>query len=103
MSQGPCAPSLLGRKDGGGARLYPFSMEGPMPDQDFLIDMTMAEIMARWPALIPVLMKERLLCVGCPISPFHTLADAAKEHGRDPEALFQLVLDEIRRIRAGPA
>lgn len=74
-----------------------------MPEQAFLIDMTMAEIMARWPAILPVLMKERLLCVGCPISPFHTLADAAEEHGRDADELLRVVSEEIRRIRAGPA
>ncbi|RIK83448.1 MAG: hypothetical protein DCC69_14130 [Hyphomicrobiales bacterium] len=46
-------------------------------------DMTMDEIMRRWPATIRVVLDHGMLCVGCPIAPFHTVEDAVREHGID--------------------
>ncbi|EKF19284.1 DUF1858 domain-containing protein [Nitratireductor pacificus] len=61
-------------------------------------DMSMDEIMRRWPATIPVILRHRMLCVGCPIAPFHTMADACREHDIDGSAFR----DAIRRaIGAG--
>jgi hybrid cluster-associated redox disulfide protein len=51
--------------------------------------MSMDEMMRRWPATVHVAINHRLLCVGCPIGPFHTLADAAREHGLDEAMLRQ--------------
>jgi hybrid cluster-associated redox disulfide protein len=56
--------------------------------------MSMDEIMRKWPATIRVVIRHHMLCVGCPIAPFHTLADACREHGVD-EAAF------LRAIRRG--
>lgn len=46
-------------------------------------DMSVDEIMRRWPATIRVMIRHRLLCVGCPIGTFHTVTDACEEHGLD--------------------
>jgi|JI10StandDraft_1071094.scaffolds.fasta_scaffold1295174_2 hybrid cluster-associated redox disulfide protein len=48
-----------------------------------LTDMNLSEIMNRWPPTIRVFIDRRMHCVGCPIAPFHTVADAADEHGLD--------------------
>lgn len=40
-------------------------------------DMTMDEIMRRWPHTIRIVIRNGMLCVGCPIAPFHTVSDAA--------------------------
>ena len=32
-----------------------------------------------------------LMCVGCPVANFHTLADAAREHNRDPAELLRIL------------
>ena len=45
-----------------------------------IIDLSLAEIMSRWPSTIRVFLDRRMHCVGCPIAPFHTLVDAAEEH-----------------------
>lgn len=76
--------------------------------QRALIDMTLAEIMSIWPATLPVFVRHRMLCIGCPISPFHTLADAAAEHGLDLGLLSAEVAaarggSPSGRIREGPA
>ena len=46
-------------------------------------DMTMDEIMRQWPATIRVVLDYGMLCVGCPIAPFHTIEDAVREHDAD--------------------
>lgn len=48
------------------------------PNVDF---MSVTEVMQNWPSTIRVFLDHRMLCVGCPVSRFHTLADSAREHG----------------------
>ena len=48
-------------------------------------DMTMDEIMRRWPATIRVVLRHGLLCIGCPIASFHTVSDTAHEHNLDED------------------
>jgi hybrid cluster-associated redox disulfide protein len=50
-------------------------------------DMSVDEIMRRWPATIRIMIRHRMLCIGCPIGIFHTVADAAAAHAMD-EAAF---------------
>lgn len=41
------------------------------------------EIMRRWPATIRVFIRHGMLCVGCPIAIFHTVADTCDAHDVD--------------------
>lgn len=50
-------------------------------------DMVVDEIMRKWPATVAVVLRYRMLCVGCPIGPFHTVAEVCREHQVD-EDLF---------------
>lgn len=50
-------------------------------------DMSVDEIMRRWPATIRVMIRHRMLCIGCPIGIFHTVADAAAAHSMEETAL----------------
>lgn len=59
-------------------------------------DMPVDEIMRRWPATIAVMLRHSMLCVGCPIGPFHTVTDACSEHGVDEAAFVQELLATIR-------
>jgi len=56
-----------------------------------LEDLTVSEIMRRWPATMRLFIDRRLLCVGCPIAPFHVLTDVAREHGTDYDNLVAAV------------
>ena len=59
---------------------------GPMAsEKKFSIDLTMEEIMSRWPQTVGVILRRRMLCVGCPVADFHTPIDAACEHFVDPD------------------
>ncbi|RAZ90968.1 hypothetical protein DPM33_11825 [Mesorhizobium hawassense] len=51
-------------------------------------DTTMDDFMRATPAAIRVVLKHRMLCVGCPIASFHTVADAAREHDLDEDQLL---------------
>jgi len=53
----------------------------------FSDDTTMDEIMHASPAAIRVVLQHGMLCVGCPIASFHTIADAAREHNLKEEQL----------------
>ena len=51
-------------------------------------DMTVDQVMNRWPAAIRVFMDFRMGCVGCPIAAFHSVDEAGREHEIDPEVLL---------------
>lgn len=40
-----------------------------------ILDLTVADVIDKWPQTIPVFMKYRLGCLGCAMAPFDTLAD----------------------------
>jgi hybrid cluster-associated redox disulfide protein len=65
-----------------------------------LEDLSVKEIMDRWPETASAFISRRMHCVGCPIGPFHTLADAAAEHRLDEAALEAEVERQIRASRA---
>lgn|GEM_PF-1005802 len=50
-------------------------------------DLSVDEIMRRWPATIRLMIRHRMLCIGCPFGIFHTVAEAAAAHEVD-EAIF---------------
>lgn len=43
-------------------------------------DLPLADLMTHWPDTIPVFLRHKMLCVGCLISPFHTIVDACAEY-----------------------
>jgi hybrid cluster-associated redox disulfide protein len=47
------------------------------------LDLSVDHLMRTWPELVSVFVRRRMLCVGCPIGPFHTVADACREHFLD--------------------
>jgi hybrid cluster-associated redox disulfide protein len=55
----------------------------------FDTEMSMDEVMREWPATIRVILAHGMLCVGCPIAAFHTVTDAAREHGIEEAELVR--------------
>ena len=58
-------------------------------------DLTLNELMKHWPATIQVFMKHKMLCVGCLINPFHTVADACAEYNLSEEDFVRELLDAV--------
>ena len=52
-----------------------------MEPQTISSHVTAAEVMQRWPATVPVFIRHRLACVGCPFAPFETLAEIPAIYG----------------------
>ncbi|HEV2515843.1 MAG TPA: DUF1858 domain-containing protein [Devosia sp.] len=66
-------------------------------------NLCVAEIMGRWPATIGVFIDLGMHCIGCPIGVFHTLADAAEEHGIPLQVLSAEISAAIDgETKAGP-
>ncbi len=42
---------------------------------------SVAELLARWPQVIPVFLRHHMSCVGCSMAAFETLEDAARIYG----------------------
>jgi hybrid cluster-associated redox disulfide protein len=60
-------------------------------------DLALVDLMTLWPKTIPVFVRHRMLCVGCVIGPFHTVADACAEYHLD-EAVFLAELLEAAEM-----
>ena len=45
-------------------------------------------VIERHPQIIPIFARHGMQCVGCYISPFHTIADCAREHAMPLESLL---------------
>ncbi|MCV2892794.1 DUF1858 domain-containing protein [Lentibacter sp. XHP0401] len=56
-------------------------------------DMPLDELMSIWPETIAVFLHHQMLCVGCMVSPFHTVNDACHEYELD-EQIFRAELHD---------
>ena len=52
------------------------------------LDMTVDQVMNRWPASIRVFMNFKMSCVGCPIATFHSVDEASRQHKIDAAAVL---------------
>lgn len=68
-------------------------MEHRRPDDP---DLSIDELMKRWPKTIPVFVRHKMLCVGCMVNPFHTVLDACLEYGLDYDVFSKELADAAR-------
>ena len=54
-------------------------------------DITVKKLLDRYPPLLQLFMDLGLLCIGCPVEAFHTLADVAREYHLDLNQLLQRI------------
>ena len=64
----------------------------PTPD---LRELAADEVMRRWPATIAVMLRHRLLCVGCPVGRLHSIIDICRVHGLDETAFVGELLEAV--------
>ena len=48
-------------------------------------ELMLSNVMRLWPQTIPVFLRHGMLCVGCVVNPFHTIADACLEYDLDEQ------------------
>ncbi|MEQ8268644.1 MAG: DUF1858 domain-containing protein [Parvibaculum sp.] len=57
-----------------------------MPDID-LSTMTIGQLLRRWPVMVRTFLDYKMNCPACPIAPFMTIDEAAREYGVNADAL----------------
>jgi hybrid cluster-associated redox disulfide protein len=62
-------------------------------------DLPLATLFRTWPVAARVFFAQRTACVGCPIAPFHTVADACAQYRLDEASLRAA----LRAVAAGAA
>ncbi len=68
-----------------------------MPLQRFYNpDTPLNELIADWPETVEVFFRHQMLCVGCPVAPFHTVTDACKEYGLEIDAFYAELTATLR-------
>ncbi|MCF1504081.1 DUF1858 domain-containing protein [Afifella sp. H1R] len=58
-------------------------------------DMAVDEFLTRYKNAIPVFIRRRLLCIGCPFGHMHSVRDACTEHGIEPEPLLRELAEHV--------
>ena len=61
-------------------------------------DVSLAEMMRHWPETIPVFLRHKMLCVGCLVSPFHTIVDACAEHQLDETKILAELIQAVSSV-----
>jgi hybrid cluster-associated redox disulfide protein len=56
-------------------------------------DLPLADLMTEWPQTIPVFIRHNMLCVGCLVSPFHTVTDACVEYHFDQDRFLAELME----------
>ncbi len=56
-------------------------------------DLTVAEILQRWPQTAQVFLRHRMACVGCAIAPFETLTEVSEIYQVNTEKFLQELKD----------
>ncbi|WP_111428999.1 DUF1858 domain-containing protein [Rhodobacteraceae bacterium DSL-40] len=59
----------------------------------------LADLFREWPETACTFMENGMLCPGCPFAPFHSVADACREYGIDPDHLRDMLGARIRASR----
>lgn len=52
------------------------------------LQMSVSDLLNDYPQVIPVFLNHRMACVGCSMSSFETLHDAARIYGIEPQAFL---------------
>ncbi|WP_329610391.1 DUF1858 domain-containing protein [Jiella pelagia] len=65
-------------------------------------DLAVDDLLKRHKAAIPVFIRRRMLCIGCPFAPSHTIADACREHGIELDSLLAELAD-VLSVDGSPA
>lgn len=65
-------------------------------NSELTAEMTVEDVMRRWPSTIRVFLDFRMRCVGCPIATFHSIDEACAEHGVDVKAFLPKILETVK-------
>jgi hybrid cluster-associated redox disulfide protein len=59
------------------------------------VEMTVDEVMRRWPSTIHIFLDFRMRCIGCPLAAFHSIDEACEEHDVDVDVFLPKILGAV--------
>ncbi len=59
-------------------------------------EMTISEALKKYPGMIKVFIKRKMLCIGCPAQAYHTLKDAARFYSFTECDLMESLTDAVQ-------
>jgi hybrid cluster-associated redox disulfide protein len=65
-------------------------------------EMSIMEIVQKYPETVPVFVKHGLHCLGCAIAQYETLAEGAAAHGMDLPALLKDLNEVANKAGSAP-
>ena len=66
-------------------------------EQDSIsLQLTISDILERWPEVIPIFIKNKMACVGCSLSDFMTLEDALEIYHLEKEPFIEQIKQAIQ-------
>lgn len=65
-----------------------------MSEPERIADMTVEDVLARWPETATVFGRHNMACVGCPVAPFYKVSEAATVYNLET-ADFVAELEEV--------
>ena len=65
-----------------------------MKREEITLQHIVADVLARWPQVIPVFLKYKMKCVGCSMAAFEVLTDALRIYGIPADQF----LDEVNGV-----
>lgn len=77
----------------------PAPSSAPAAEQFIRQDMTMGEILSRYPDAAFIMLNHGLHCIGCHISPYETIEQGSMGHGM-PEEEFAALMGELNALAA---
>ncbi|MDD9733202.1 hypothetical protein PVW46_25150 [Mameliella sp. AT18] len=61
-------------------------------------ELTLEKLFVFWPSAAVPFLSRQMLCPGCPVAPFHTVAEAAEEYGLEEAELRCEIRQAIGRL-----
>jgi hybrid cluster-associated redox disulfide protein len=68
-------------------------MNNSMTEADW--DVPIETVLEKWPKVSQVFISNRMSCIGCPFSKFHTLQDAREIYQLDKRVIFRQMQEAI--------
>jgi hybrid cluster-associated redox disulfide protein len=67
------------------------------PTAEALGEMTITDVLERWPRTADVFHDHAMACVGCAVAPFYSITDAALVYGLSPQQFAAELLAAIQQ------
>ncbi len=74
-----------------------------MVEERITADTNLEELLARYPQVVPVFLRRRMLCFGCDLARFESIGDACRIYDEPVAGLLSELVDAIRESDTPPA